>query len=177
MESSGMLLRVSVADSRGGPGRRDEWAFTAAAGHTHGHEIVPCAGKGLGVRALRAFTAGDVIFAERPLVRWFQDVNLSKEKNLVRLTDSVARLSAASASAFFALTQDCELYGQKKTPLGIFLSNAHPTVDGAADSSASLLCSRPDTVSAAAYAHFSRFNHACNPNTSHSWQSDCGAVQ
>mmetsp|Transcript_41194 Transcript_41194/g.108843 ORF Transcript_41194/g.108843 Transcript_41194/m.108843 type:complete len:134 (-) Transcript_41194:245-646(-) len=74
--------------------------------------------------------------------------------------------------------QVSEKYGDAKTPLGIFLSNAHPTDDAeqraalerVAGSSPSHSGPVPsEIVSSAVFKLISRINHSCAPNASLTW--------
>ena len=169
-------LALRVADELG----RGEWVWCARA--CTAVRVNEIDGKGLGAIACRSFASGEAIFAERPLVEWLQSIDASKPENLLRLEAAVEMLDAASRVRLDALTQNTALYGERKTVLGIFLSNAYSTDDAEAEAAlARSLASgwQPDAQTeptepteqrSALFALISRFNHSCAPNTEHTWQ-------
>ena len=193
---SAILLRVcNRASGRNTRKAVHEWAFSGAIAGSF--KIVPVAGRGLGVVATRAFATGDLVLADQPLLRWRQDVEASREENFAALEAALAALDASAAAKFWALTQSARTYGDSKTLLGIFLSNAYPTMpptgrEGSGDGhhcdydsddangegeGGEATDGEPRFVSAAVYTNFSRFNHACDPNTiEQDWQREAGAV-
>ena len=116
-------------------------------------------GKGGGACACRAFATGEVLFAERPLLRWFQHVDDSKQDNLRWLEAARAGLPSAARAEYDALMQEAMLRGTAKAILGAFLSIAHPTEDS----------DQKAMVSSAVFALASRIHRGCDANVSHTW--------
>jgi len=174
VDSTWADLLLCVHDSASGDHR--EWVW--ASPHGRRLAVVPVTGKGQGATAARSFAAGELLLAERPFVRWWQDVDRDKASNLSALTRTVDGLDATSAHHFFALTQSASTYGSTQSVLGTFLSNAYPTDDDGdlLSSRGALAEAAPSCVSSAVFATFSRFNHACVPNAHHAWQSECNAM-
>ena len=139
--------------------------------------IRPAIGKGLGAFASRRYAPGDVLFVERPLLRWWQLVDGNKSDNLARLTSAHAQLTPKCRTAYDALMQNARAYGVSKCALGIFLSNAYPCAEEEEEEALANGTEGMEAaaVSAAVFASISRLNHACRPNTVHSWSHGCGA--
>ena len=106
-------------------GGASEWHWCAAHDERSHFEIRPCAGKGLAVFATRQFNVGDLILVEPALLRWWQDVDASREANLEAFVASVDALGDGAREDLYALMQ-APIHGDQKNAFGIFLSNAFP---------------------------------------------------
>jgi hypothetical protein len=125
--------------------------------------------RGLGVRATRAFTAGELILTEEPLLsvqREFsfplgmnEDVMQARAQSLLveALEESLQRLSSSERATFFAFA--CSQHDGRRSTHGIFRTNALET-----------------NSSGSVFALSSRLNHSCLPNVIHSWCSKTGTL-
>ena len=109
--------------------------------------------KGQGVFALRTFQRSDLIISEKPLFTMKYSFG---EDPCEFLAEKIRALDRDSQRQFFALSNT--LKTEIKNPLlAIFTTNAIPM--GA------------DTLNAALYLTFSRFNHSCASNAAYCWNS------
>ena len=149
-----LLACISVGGSR-------KWVWLA---DTSGFSIRPCARKGLAAFSLRRFEAGQIILVEKPLARWYQQVEHSREDNLAALHKCVSALDSKSREKFDALMQ-APVHGKDRSVLGIFLSNSFACGEAVVGK---------QVVSSSLHTNFSRINHACRPNTQHLWHEEAG---
>ena len=117
--------------------------------------IVPIAGKGFGCVALRDIDAGERLYAEEALV-----VTGVGEP---ALEESVARLAPKDRERFFALAQNAERFGERKTAEGIVATNAIPFRAGS-------------RRLGGLFATLSRLNHSCESNCVYKYNSNLGML-
>ena len=89
-----------------------------------GLELRDSATKGCGVYALAAFSAGQRLLAEEPLV----ECDACDARGTVYPGAAVDALDAAARADFYALCSNAQ-WGAEKSARGIWLSNALPTDD------------------------------------------------
>lgn len=123
-----------------------------------GLELRDDAAKGFGVFARVAFSAGQRLLAEEPLV----ECEACDARGTVYPAATVDALDASVRAHFFALCQN-EQWGAEKTARGIWLSNALPTDD-------------LPTPKSAVFRYTCRFNHACRPNVYQHWNERLRAM-
>jgi hypothetical protein len=176
-----LLARVVHPHTRG-----DEWVWSGA--HSRSFAVRAISGKGLGAVATRFIALGECVLLEQPLLQWAQDESVPLHAHLANLHALVAGLDTASYKSYFALSQ-APSHGAEKSALGVFLSNAYPcdgppppppqeaaarsaTAQRTADQQlvkAPPPSDAPQSDASAVFTLFSRWNHACRPNTDHAW--------
>ena len=103
---------------------------------------------GIGAFATRDIKKGELILREGPIVT----------ARLETLESVEGRLSDKQRKQLFSLCDwRASAAGTRKSALGIFQANGYPAPAG------------PRSEEAGVFLAFSRFNHGCVPNVSHSW--------
>jgi hypothetical protein len=117
--------------------------------------VVSIPNKGMGCVALRAIHMGERLIAEAPC--------LARGPGMPAIEESIDRLSDSERAAFYALSQNVQRFGEKKTIEGLFRTNALPNHHF-----------RKDT--GAVFLTISRFNHACSANAVFKWNGKIGKM-
>ena len=115
--STASPLCVRLRDAQTGA---TEWRWLAEVDQSSRFEVRPTEDRGLAVFAQRPFEVGELIMADEPLLRWWQDVDAPREENLRVLLAAVDALDDASRANFLCLMQ-APHHGESKHPLGLSL--------------------------------------------------------
>ena len=132
--------------------------------------LVSVDGCGLGLIAKRAFSSGERILAEYPLLRWVvsaDDIGSGGEVSPAALDRQVEALEDAKRVAYFSLSQSA-MFGTEKSAGGIWMCNAFP-VPGENEA-------QRGVQSAGVFEVICRINHSCSPNTHHQWNTKLGKM-
>ena len=146
-------------------------AITADVERSPPFHVIQIDGKGHGVMAARDIERGARILVEKPLIMLpstkcpGDDSNSTDDAaiNSEELEAAVHALSDHDRDAFYALSQSAELYGSRKTALGIVGTNGIP-------------CIHEGTTFGAVFATSSRCNHGCDANASYKWNAHLGSL-
>ena len=105
---------------------------------------------GIGAFATRDIKQGELILREKPICT----------TTLASLDRVEASLDATARKRLFSLCDwRATAAGAPKTALGVFQANGYPAPAAAGGDEAGV------------FLHFSRFNHSCRPNVSHTWHA------
>ena len=115
--------------------------------------------KGVGLRAGRQFSAGDVLFSEKPVLVHprrvlITDVELEREIRSAEF-DNLSVVLQRSVRELF--DKNAARAGTEKTLDGIWETNA---------------VALRETGDSGLFLKFSRLNHSCRPNVRHTWRND-----
>lgn len=127
MAGHAQLLSCDLVMLRGHPDGRTSWVFRHQRVNTANVQldIVPIAGKGLGVVAMRAFVCGERILTEAPLVSWESAPNMDGVHDWCELLHRIDALDDASWCAFYDL---CD----KRATSNSYIADALRTADARA---------------------------------------------
>jgi len=123
-------------------------------------------GRGMGVRALRSFCAGDEIMREGAAMRVPRRLHATNREEADTLFagavgDAFEALSPATQDAAMSLSsckeEDNGVDNSTKTPRGIYETNCYAL---------------GDETDAGLFLTVSRMNHSCRPNANHIWRPD-----
>ncbi|GAA5993209.1 hypothetical protein JCM5350_005034 [Sporobolomyces pararoseus] len=120
------------------------------------YKIVTTAEKGMGIVATRDIKAGEIIFAEKPLLKFNCLMKDGEMDDSVIVDERLKELSAQDRKAFDSLSIARSLRSKKKS-IGIWRTNAYEFGDGAG-----------------IFLTASRFNHSCRPTVDRLWNEEDG---
>jgi len=145
---------VALVHAHGG--QKNEWTFEVDERQRarEGWAVRRVAGMGAGAFALRSFRAGELLFAEAPLLSWPAGLEMTADGIAPTLSDLVASLAPGACAQFSTLCQEPGKHGDLRSFKGVWQTNALPSRD---DGGASM------------YANASLINHSCRPCLNHTY--------
>ncbi|GAA5952313.1 hypothetical protein JCM3765_001938 [Sporobolomyces pararoseus] len=120
------------------------------------YKIVSTSEKGLGIVATRDIKAGEIIFAEKPLLKINCEMKDGEMDDSFIVDERLKTLSAQDRKDFESLSIAPPLRSKKKS-IGIWRTNAYEFGDGAG-----------------VFLTASRFNHSCRPTVDRIWNEEDG---
>lgn len=145
-----------------------EWIFAPIVVQAAG------AGKGLGVFAARDLLPGERLISELPLVHWENPRAVGNSFD--KLEHSFNALDPVRRAAFWAFGQSADVYGEKTSFKGTWLTNALPIVYDGQPAAQAQSAVDGSSGEAGVFATVSRLNHACSPSAHYCWNSKLGQM-